>query len=317
MHDEGIAVRVADLLLAGMTRRAIDHPSFERPFTGLRLVPEAHETDAAHRHPLELQRERVRRNARNFAVHMHEREFFSHVTAAVLWDLPLPGVDMTRLDVSVVAPHRAPRGRGVRGHQLAAKQVSTTRHEDGFMVASPASTWAQLGRIVRHPYDLTAIADAIILTPRVAGPFGRIIRPPLDTIESLAAELSRGRRVGIASLEEALRRTRPGAVSRPETWVRLTIIDAGLPEPRLDHDVYDDDGEFVGCVDLAYPELKIAIEYEGDQHRVDQRQWNRDIAKHDRLVELGWRVIRVTRSSVFDDPGDVVRRVRTALRARS
>ncbi|MCP2637392.1 endonuclease domain-containing protein [Microbacterium sp. HD4P20] len=248
---------------------------------------------------------------------MHEHEFFSHVTAAVLWGLPLPAVDMSCLDVSVVAPHRAPRGRGVRGHQLASKLVSTMIHEDGFTVASPASTWAQLGRIVRHPYDLTAIADAVILTPRVVGPFGRVIRPSLDTIESLAAELTRGRRVGIDSLEEALRRTRPGAVSRPETWVRLTVVDAGLPEPTVDHDVYDEDGVFVGCVDLAYSELKIAIEYEGDHHRVEQGQWNRDIIKHDRLVELGWRVIRVTKSSVFNDPGDLVRRVRTALRARS
>jgi very-short-patch-repair endonuclease len=93
-------------------------------------------------------------------------------------------------------------------------------------------------------------------------------------------------------------------------------VDAGLPEPVLDHDVYDGAGVFVGCVDLAYPELRIAIEHEGDHHRLDTRQWNRDIAKHDRLAELGWRVIRVTKSMLFEDPGLLVSRVRSALRAR-
>jgi very-short-patch-repair endonuclease len=101
-----------------------------------------------------------------------------------------------------------------------------------------------------------------------------------------------------------------------ETWVRLIIVDAGLPEPVTDHDVFDDRGLFVGCVDLAYPLLRIAIEFEGDQHRTDPRQWQRDIEKHERLADLGWRVIRVSREHVFADPESIVRRVRGAIAAR-
>lgn len=109
-------------------------------------------------------------------------------------------------------------------------------------------------------------------------------------------------------------RVRAGAASRPETWTRLTLVDAGLPEPAIDHDVYDARG-FIGCVDLAYPERRIAIEYEGDHHRTDSAQWNRDIEKHDRLAAAGWRVIRVTREDVFSRPGVLVGRVRRALAA--
>jgi hypothetical protein len=314
--DTPPAFRVAHARRAGMPRRAIDSDLLDRPFTGLRAERSAEKSHEPEAHPGERSRRAAVRAARHFAAHMHEGEFFSHATAAVLWDLPLPALDLDRIDVSVRAPGRAPRGRGVRGHQLVGTQVTVVTGPYGLRVTSPASTWAQLGGMVRHPYDLTAIADAVILVPRIPGPFGRVLRGPRATLAELEAELRRGRRIGIASLEESLTRARRGAVSRPETWCRLTIVDAGLPEPVLDHDVYDGAGVFVGCVDLAYPELRIAIEYEGDHHRLDTRQWNRDIAKHDRLAELGWRVIRVTKSMLFEDPGLLVSRVRSALRAR-
>ncbi|MEV5072140.1 hypothetical protein MRBLMI12_003795 [Microbacterium sp. LMI12-1-1.1] len=312
---DGPAFRVGDALRAGMPRRAVDADTLDRPFTGLRAHPED-DRDQEGGHPLEVARDAHRRAARQFTAHMHPHEFFSHATAALLWDLPMPAV-ADRIDVSVIAPHRAPSGRGVRGHQLAGPQVTTTPHAEGFAITSPASTWAQLGATVKHPYDLTAIADAVIRTPRIPGPQGRVLRAAHSTVADLVVELGRGRRIGIRELEEAVRRTRPGAASRPETWTRLTLVDAGLPEPTLDHDVYDERGVFVGCVDLAYIALKIAIEYEGDHHRVDAAQWARDIQKHDRLAELGWRVIRVTRADVFEHPGELVVRVRGALRSRS
>lgn len=315
--DEPAAFRVADARREGMPRRAIDSALLDRPFTGLRAVPPDPDTEDADAHPFEKSRAATLRAARQFAAHMHEAEFFSHATAAVLWGLPLPVLDLDRLDVSVCAPVRAPRGRGVRGHQLSGDQVTVMTGPRGLRTTSPASTWAQLGARVRHPYDLTAIADAVILVPRIPGPFGRVLREPLAKPADLEVELRRGRRIGVHALDEAMTRARVGAVSRPETWCRLTIVDAGLPEPVLDHDVYDDAGVFVGCVDLAYPDLRIAIEYEGDHHRVDTRQWNRDIAKHDRLAELGWRVIRVTKAMVFENPGALAARVQAALRARA
>ena len=311
------AFRVADALREGIPRRSIDAARFDRPFTGLRADREPLYGPDLDLHPAERSRQLVTRAARLFAAHMHDGEFFSHLTSAVLWDLPLPHVDVDRIDVSVLAPARAPRGRGVRGHQLSSKQVTVVTGPSGLRTTSPTSTWAQLAASVRHPYDLTAIADALLLTPRIAGPYGRVLRDPLATRAALEAELQRGRRIGIASLEQAASRARPGAVSRPETWCRLTIVDSGLPEPVLDYDVYDDVGDFVGCVDLAYPRLRIAIEYEGDHHRLDRRQWNRDISKHDRLAELGWRVIRVTKTMAFETPGVFTDRVRAALRDRS
>lgn len=266
-------------------------------------------------HPSAAQRAAIIRAALAFAVQMHPAEYFSHTTAAVLWDLPLPLLADARPHVSVAG--RAPRTRGIHGHQIDPKLSRVVTHPTlGIRVAHPATTWAMLGGSLRHPYDLVAVADAIVRVPRIPGRVARIERDAWGTVPELAAAMQAGRRRGAAALREALPRVRGGAASRMETWVRLIITDAGLPEPVTDHDVFDPHGRFVGCVDLAYPELRIAIEYEGDQHRTDPRQWQRDIEKHEQLADLGWRVIRISRDHVFADPESIVRRVRAAISSR-
>jgi very-short-patch-repair endonuclease len=274
--------------------------------------------DPADGHPADIARRRHHVAALHFSAHMHSREFFSHRTAAVLWGLPVPTAGLEDVDVSVIAPARAPRGRGVRGHALASGLVTVTRHPElGVAITSPASTWVQLGSVVRHPYDLTALADAVIRVPRMPGRNGGPLRPAYADLAELDLEMRRGRRIGISLLEDALARAREGASSRTETWTRCTIMDAGLPEPVLDFDVYDAFGRFVGCVDLAYPRVKVAIEYEGDHHRTTKAQWDRDIQKYADLEQLGWRVIRVTGSMLFERPGELVSRVRAALASRA
>lgn len=139
---------------------------------------------------------------------------------------------------------------------------------------------------------------------------------PLTTIAELAGVLDAGRRRGIGELRSALARVRTGSASRTETWTRLTILDAGLPEPVLDHDVFDHDRRFVARVDLAYPHWRIAIEYEGTHHG-GRDQWERDIERQARLEAAGWRVIRVSRAMLFRDPRTVVARVAAAIAERS
>jgi very-short-patch-repair endonuclease len=55
------------------------------------------------------------------------------------------------------------------------------------------------------------------------------------------------------------------------------------------------------------------VEYEGDHHRTDRRQFNRDIARVDALTQLGWIVVRVTVENV---PGGILRRVAVAWARR-
>ncbi|WP_243230957.1 endonuclease domain-containing protein [Microbacterium sp. CIAB417] len=157
-----------------------------------------------------------------------------------------------------------------------------------------------------HPYDVVAVGDAVLRDWRVE---------PLASFPELSRAVDAGRRVGVARLREALPRMRARSGSRPETWLRLTIVDAGLPEPQLNVDVFAD-GEYVACVDLAYPERRIAFEYEGEHHLRDSRQWAWDIERYERLAAAGWLVIRATKQDVFEQPGRLMLRVRRALASR-
>jgi hypothetical protein len=253
--------------------------------------------------------------AKAFATRMTEHMFFSHVTAAVLWDVPLPAgvlVDST-LDVSVFTPRRNPRGLGIRGHEVPPALATRMPHPDlGLALASPASTWAMLGSVLEHPFDLIAAGDALVRTPQ--HPDDPIAR---TSVRKLAAASAAGRRVGGRALRAAWPCVRDGASSRPETWTRLTLIEAGLPEPVLALPVYDRGGGFVGRVDMAYPEWKIAIEYEGTQHLLDPAQFSKDILRYERLAAEGWVVIRVTKTELFDHPEAVATRVRRAIERAS
>ncbi|MFB7885646.1 DUF559 domain-containing protein [Microbacterium sp. NPDC056057] len=306
---------VHDARKSGRSRRWIDGGQFDRPFHGVR-APRVDDADA-HADDFELARQQILRSASHWSLHMHRTEYFSHLTAAIIWGLPLPAWGALSRELHVSSPGRATRVQGATGHQVRPSLVTiVTDPKHGLRVTDPATTWAMLAVMLRHPYDVVAVGDAIVRTPRIPGPSGRVEHPPLGSIAGLAAAMMAGRRVGVRTLRDALPLVRPGAASRPETWARLTLVDAGLPEPLLDFDVYDDRGTFVGCVDLVYLEWKIAIEYEGDQHRTDPVQWQRDIEKHEKLADIGWRVVRVPRNQLFLEPGVFIGRVRALLRSR-
>ena len=78
-----------------------------------------------------------------------------------------------------------------------------------------------------------------------------------------------------------------------ETRLRLAILLAALPEPDVNPVVLAR-GRPVGRVDLLLWAYRTVIEYEGDQHRTDRAQWNRDIRRQEQLVADGNRLVRVT-----------------------
>ena len=65
---------------------------------------------------------------------------------------------------------------------------------------------------------------------------------------------------------------------------------------------------------LTLPVATIATGYEGDQHRTDRGQWNRDIDRHEDFARDHWTLIRVT-SERLRWPRQVVRSVFDALRS--
>ena len=100
-----------------------------------------------------------------------------------------------------------------------------------------------------------------------------------------------------------------GAESPKETWLRLLLIDAGFPSPTTQIAVIGRSGK-VAWIDMGWEAWRLGVEYDGDHHRTDRRQYVKDQRRLRMLEAMGWTVIRVIAE---DRPGDVVARVNAAL----
>jgi very-short-patch-repair endonuclease len=68
---------------------------------------------------------------------------------------------------------------------------------------------------------------------------------------------------------------------------------------------------------MAWPELRVAVEYQGDQHRTDLVRWRRDQERWALLAAAGWLVIPATWADVHRRSATFAARVRAALTARA
>jgi hypothetical protein len=108
------------------------------------------------------------------------------------------------------------------------------------------------------------------------------------------------RRRGVKQLRELIQYASPYAESAGESWTRMTMIDAGLPVPKLQHWV-DDGGRPRYRLDLAYPLLKIAIEYDGEEFHTGDQFLAADQERRGWLRDNGWLVIVVRKSDFKRD----------------
>ena len=118
---------------------------------------------------------------------------------------------------------------------------------------------------------------------------------------------------GIRQARRAEELADPSAESRPESRMRVLLVLDGLaPVPQ--HWVSDADGRFARP-DLAFPELRLAVEYDGGWREGDRWALARDRDRLNRLAAAGWEVVFVT-APLLRDPRALVRTVRDALARR-
>ena len=121
---------------------------------------------------------------------------------------------------------------------------------------------------------------------------------------------------GLRSLRRILPLVDGGAESPQESRTRLVLVDAGLPRPETQIQVFDPYGDFVARIDMGYRKLLIGVEYDGAQHWGDPAQRANDIDRHAELKALGWIIIRVSSELLRSRPATVVSRVDESLRSR-
>ncbi|MGY1841608.1 MULTISPECIES: DUF559 domain-containing protein [unclassified Modestobacter] len=163
--------------------------------------------------------------------------------------------------------------------------------------------------VVRTAWDVAALEP---LGTAVAALDAMVRGEALD-LSALAAAADAGtRRWGVQRVRRAIPLVDPSADSPPESRIRVALTLAGLA-PETQFRAWDGD-RWLGQLDFAWPEAKVALEYEGAYH-FDAEQIDRDDDRYAALVAAGWVVIRVALNELHDLDA-VVRQVQQALDAR-
>jgi hypothetical protein len=212
----------------------------------------------------------------------------------------LHGVDLRRPDgrTEVVLPRdaafRQRPGLKVRRAQLDRADVVVV---DAIPVTSGVRTAFDLARL-ESPAEAVVCLDALLHSAVVSA----------AEVLAYAAERPGWRGVRLAC--RAIERSDGAAESPMETWLRLLLLDAGLPRPLVNVPIRDADGRF-----LARPDLRIRhvlIEYDGAVHR-ERQVFVHDLRRQNRLVDAGFTVLRYTADDVRRRPSTVIEQVRAAL----
>jgi hypothetical protein len=199
----------------------------------------------------------------------------------------------------IVPPDSTWRGpRGVRLHRTGIELRRTAVMDDAVRVTDPARTAWDVATLERTP-DAVAALDGMLHS-------GALDPVVVSGLIASAPGRWRGRRA-----QRALALADGRAQSPPESWVRVACHLGGLPAPVPQFTVLVD-GAFLGIVDLAWPQEKLVVEYEGAYH-FDGLQIARDDRRYARLIAAGWRVIRLS-SADLRDLDAVVARITAALR---
>jgi very-short-patch-repair endonuclease len=113
---------------------------------------------------------------------------------------------------------------------------------------------------------------------------------------------------GIRRLRRAVALADSGAESPMESRLRVELIRGRLPRPCVQAELRHSNGSFVGRVDLYYPDRRLAIEYDGQNHKNGLAA---DLRRQNAIFDAGYHLLRFTAADLRA-PGLVVAQVRRA-----
>lgn len=224
----------------------------------------------------------------------------SHRTAAAIW-----GLDDFRHGTPEVTVPRGTRFRrsAVRVHESTDLDRCGSRIRDSIPITDPARTLLDLAR--RHD-------DLLLL-----GAIESARRLHLTKWSELVATLAKHARRGRPGIRR-LRRVITANIHREEITdsafellVLALLIEHGLPEPIVHHRLFAPGGSLLAEIDLAYPDMRIAIELDGGVHR-RREVFERDRPRQNGIVLEGWIILRFTWEMLEHRPQEIVTAVRAA-----
>jgi hypothetical protein len=270
-------------LAAGLTRRQLAGPGFRQLLHGIHVaatVPWTPELRTA-----------------AALVPFGDGAFASHCSAARVHDAPVPGCPSEHVTVGAPAERRT--RAGIVCH---VREDAVVRQVRGIAVTDLAELFVELAAEL-DLVDLVVVGDWMLR------------RKGMTTGRLAAAVRRSGGRVG-RHARLALGYVRPRVDSPMETRLRMLLVLAGVPEPRINLEVRASDGELLRRYDLCWPEVKVIVEYNGRVHDEDREQRSKDIDRSDAVADDGWRLLVVIADGVYGHPGRTVDRVWRVLRER-
>ena len=195
------------------------------------------------------------------------------------------------------ANNHTPKGVITRRERLGADEVC--EFPDGMRVATPARAALDLGRYLDFG-DAVAHLDALARATAVSAP------------DVLALTYRYAGARGVRCCRTAVDMMDAGAESPKETWLRLLVIRAGYPRPRTQIPLYEH-GASVAHLDMGWPQIRVGVEYDGDQHRTERSVYVKDMRRAELIDRLGWLNVRVVKE---DREIDILARVRDAWARR-
>ena len=277
----GLFIGAHALAEGRVTRDQLDRGTFRRVLRGVYADPS-----------LVIDHELI---ARATALVMPPTAALAGRSAAVWWGGRTVGSrDPVRVVVPASSAWRGPRGVMVHRTDLRPADVV---EKEGIRVTSVERTAWDVAALEKLR-DAVACLDAMAFAGTLSdGVLRRVAGSAIGTWGS--------RRV-----RRALSLVDGRAQSPPESWVRVACHMAGLPAP-VPQFVVVEAGAFLGKVDMAWPEAKLIVEYEGPHH-FDAARIEEDDARYAALRAAGWRVIRLANADLRD-LDVVVDRIRAAL----
>ena len=212
-------------------------------------------------------------------------------SAAAVLGAPAPGyADPVTVVLPVGNQWRGPAG--VRVHRATLRPEDVLERDDGIRhTTAPRTAW-----------DVAALER----TATAVGVLDGMVRAELLDHAHLRQLLSDGAgRWRCRRVRQAFELVDGRSASPPESWVRVACALAGLPAP-IPQFVVVEAGDFLGVVDLAWPEARLIVEYEGAYHFEDA-QISKDDDRYRVLIAAGWRVIRLAVHDLRDMDGIVAR----------
>jgi very-short-patch-repair endonuclease len=217
-------------------------------------------------------------------------------SAAVLWGVPLARADD---DVEVTLPPSAHPRRvsGLRARRAGVRSADVL-HRLGVPVTSTEATAVRLATALPREDAIVAV-DQLIATGFLS-------------LASVRRHVAGVRGPGSARARAVCAAADGLAESPQETRLRLLILSSDLPPPVAQFRVRDRSGP-VARVDFAWPDRKVAVEYDGLWH-AEEGQFAKDRRRLNRLREAGWTVVFVTAADLHR-PEELIIRIAVALAA--